>query len=72
MSAFFDHFVLIVCFYVPETLLVIPTVCIQSSVKYVYGREDNFMPWSSIDDVIINEVIKMVRKINDKMHCVKY
>ncbi|CAH0594179.1 unnamed protein product [Chrysodeixis includens] len=44
-----------------ETLLVIPTVCIQSSVKYVYGREDNFMAWSSIDDVIINEVIKMNR-----------
>lgn len=46
-----------------ETLLVIPTVCMQSSVKYVYGREDNFISWSSIDDVIINEVIKMVRKL---------
>ncbi|XP_026735276.1 phosphatidylinositol N-acetylglucosaminyltransferase subunit H-like [Trichoplusia ni] len=44
-----------------ETLLVIPTVCMQSSVKYVYGREDNFISWSSIDDVIINEVIKMNR-----------
>ncbi|XP_028176216.1 phosphatidylinositol N-acetylglucosaminyltransferase subunit H-like [Ostrinia nubilalis] len=44
-----------------EILLVIPTVGIQSSVKYVYGREDHFVPWSSVDDVIINEVIKMNR-----------
>ncbi|XP_075982781.1 uncharacterized protein LOC142981015 [Anticarsia gemmatalis] len=44
-----------------ESLLVIPTVGIQSSVKYVCGRQDNFVPWSSIDDVIINEVIKMNR-----------
>lgn len=43
-----------------ESLLVIPTVGIQNSVKYVYGREDNFVPWSSVDDVIINEVIKLV------------
>ncbi|KAI8425156.1 hypothetical protein MSG28_006985 [Choristoneura fumiferana] len=45
-----------------EILLVIPTVGIQSSVKYVVGREDYFVPWSSIDDVIINEVIKMYTK----------
>ncbi|XP_013183206.2 phosphatidylinositol N-acetylglucosaminyltransferase subunit H [Amyelois transitella] len=44
-----------------ESLLVIPTVGIQSSVKYVYGREDNFIPWSSVDDVVINEVIKLHR-----------
>ncbi|CAH0728403.1 unnamed protein product, partial [Brenthis ino] len=44
-----------------ESLLVIPTVGIQSSVKYVCGREDYFVPWSSIDDVIINEVIKLNR-----------
>ncbi|KAL0819727.1 hypothetical protein ABMA28_007778 [Loxostege sticticalis] len=44
-----------------ESLLVIPTVGIQNSVKYVYGREDNFVPWSSVDDVIINEVIKLNR-----------
>ncbi|XP_049877489.1 phosphatidylinositol N-acetylglucosaminyltransferase subunit H-like [Pectinophora gossypiella] len=44
-----------------ESLLVIPTVGIQSSVKYVYGREDHFVPWSSIDDVIINEVLKLNR-----------
>ncbi|OWR49532.1 phosphatidylinositol N-acetylglucosaminyltransferase subunit H-like [Danaus plexippus] len=44
-----------------ETLLVIPTVGIQSSVKYVYGQEDYFVPWSSIDDVIINEVIQLNR-----------
>ncbi|CAG9565414.1 unnamed protein product [Danaus chrysippus] len=46
---------------VNETLLVIPTVGIQSSVKYVYGQEDYFVPWSSIDDVIINEVIQLNR-----------
>nr|XP_032521555.1 uncharacterized protein LOC116773243 isoform X2 [Danaus plexippus plexippus] len=45
-----------------ETLLVIPTVGIQSSVKYVYGQEDYFVPWSSIDDVIINEVIQLYTK----------
>ncbi|CAB3246021.1 unnamed protein product [Arctia plantaginis] len=44
-----------------ESLLVIPTVGIQSSIKYVCGKEDNFVPWSSIDDVIINEVIKLNR-----------
>ncbi|XP_034834254.1 phosphatidylinositol N-acetylglucosaminyltransferase subunit H-like [Maniola hyperantus] len=44
-----------------ESLLVIPTVGVQSSVKYVFGREDNFVPWSSIEDVIINEVIKLNR-----------
>lgn len=46
---------------ISESLLVIPTVGIQSSVKYVCGKEDNFVPWSCIDDVIINEVIKLVR-----------
>lgn len=45
-----------------ESLLVIPTVGIQSSVKYVCGREDNFISWLNVDDVIINEVIKMVSK----------
>ncbi|XP_045776685.1 uncharacterized protein LOC123875070 [Maniola jurtina] len=44
-----------------ESLLVIPTVGVQSSVKYVFGREDNFVPWSNIEDVIINEVIKLNR-----------
>ncbi|KAG6452454.1 hypothetical protein O3G_MSEX007637 [Manduca sexta] len=44
-----------------ESLLVIPTVGVQSSVKYVCGREDQFVSWSSIDDVIINEVIRMNR-----------
>ncbi|CAG9789236.1 unnamed protein product [Diatraea saccharalis] len=44
-----------------ESVLVIPTVGIQSSVKYVYGREDNFISWSNVDDVIINEVIKLNR-----------
>ncbi|KAM3962469.1 uncharacterized protein ACR2FA_003372 [Aphomia sociella] len=44
-----------------ESLLIIPTVGIQSTVKYVYGREENFVPWSSIDDIIINEVIKLNR-----------
>ncbi|XP_047034038.1 phosphatidylinositol N-acetylglucosaminyltransferase subunit H-like [Helicoverpa zea] len=44
-----------------ESLLVIPTVCIQSSVKYVWGKEDVFVDWSIIDDVIINEVIQMNR-----------
>ncbi|KAI5643168.1 GPI-GlcNAc transferase complex, PIG-H component domain-containing protein [Phthorimaea operculella] len=44
-----------------ETLLVIPTVGIQNSVKYVLGKEDNFITWSSIDDVIINEVVKLNR-----------
>ncbi|XP_026315156.1 phosphatidylinositol N-acetylglucosaminyltransferase subunit H-like [Hyposmocoma kahamanoa] len=44
-----------------ESLLVIPTVGIQSSIKYVYGRENNFIPWSCVDDVIINEVIKLNR-----------
>ncbi|CAH0400442.1 unnamed protein product [Chilo suppressalis] len=44
-----------------ESVLVIPTVGIQSSVKYVCGREDNFIPWSYVDDVIINEVIKLNR-----------
>ncbi|KAJ0173690.1 hypothetical protein K1T71_010839 [Dendrolimus kikuchii] len=44
-----------------ESLLVIPTVGIQSSVKYVCGREDNFVSWASVDDVIINEVIKTNR-----------
>ncbi|XP_022121300.2 phosphatidylinositol N-acetylglucosaminyltransferase subunit H isoform X2 [Pieris rapae] len=38
-----------------ETLLVIPTVGIQTSVKYVVGREDNYVSWDNIDDVIINE-----------------
>ncbi|XP_063538932.1 phosphatidylinositol N-acetylglucosaminyltransferase subunit H-like [Cydia strobilella] len=44
-----------------ETLLVIPTVGIQSSVQYVVGREDNFVPWTKIDDIIINEAIKLNR-----------
>ncbi|XP_022121299.2 phosphatidylinositol N-acetylglucosaminyltransferase subunit H isoform X1 [Pieris rapae] len=44
-----------------ETLLVIPTVGIQTSVKYVVGREDNYVSWDNIDDVIINEVIKFNR-----------
>ncbi|CAH1637680.1 unnamed protein product [Spodoptera littoralis] len=44
-----------------ESLIVIPTVCIQSTVKYVWGREDTFVDWSNVDDVIINEVIKMNR-----------
>ncbi|KAJ8713959.1 hypothetical protein PYW08_007579 [Mythimna loreyi] len=44
-----------------ESLLIIPTVCIQSTIKYVWGREDTFVDWSNIDDVIINEVIKMNR-----------
>ncbi|CAF4910840.1 unnamed protein product [Pieris macdunnoughi] len=44
-----------------ETLLVIPTVGIQTSVKYVVGREDNYVSWNNIDDVIINEVIKFNR-----------
>ncbi|XP_059053438.1 phosphatidylinositol N-acetylglucosaminyltransferase subunit H-like [Achroia grisella] len=44
-----------------ESLLIIPTVGIQSTVKYVFGREENFVPWSSVDDVIINEVIKLNR-----------
>uniref|UniRef100_A0A2A4JA89 Phosphatidylinositol N-acetylglucosaminyltransferase subunit H conserved domain-containing protein n=1 Tax=Heliothis virescens TaxID=7102 RepID=A0A2A4JA89_HELVI len=44
-----------------ESLLVIPTVCIQSSIKYVWGKEDTFVDWSVIDDVIINEVIEMNR-----------
>ncbi|XP_023939992.2 phosphatidylinositol N-acetylglucosaminyltransferase subunit H [Bicyclus anynana] len=46
-----------------ESILVIPTVGVQSSVKYVFGREDNFVPWASIDDVIINEVFKLNRVI---------
>lgn len=46
---------------ISETLLVIPTVGIQSSVKYVCGKENEFIPWTNIDDVIINEVVKMVR-----------
>ncbi|CAK1583562.1 unnamed protein product [Parnassius mnemosyne] len=44
-----------------ETILVIPTVGIQNSVTYVLGQEDIFVPWSSIEDVIINEVIKLNR-----------
>ncbi|XP_045502627.1 uncharacterized protein LOC123699668 [Colias croceus] len=44
-----------------ESVLVIPTVCIQSSVKFVVGSEDNYIPWSNIDDIIINEVVKMNR-----------
>ncbi|CAG9134037.1 unnamed protein product [Plutella xylostella] len=44
-----------------ESIVVIPSVGIQCSVKYVYGREDNFVPWNTIDDVIINEVIKLNR-----------
>ncbi|XP_026760765.1 phosphatidylinositol N-acetylglucosaminyltransferase subunit H-like [Galleria mellonella] len=44
-----------------ESLLIVPTVGIQSTVKYVIGREENFVPWSSVDDVIINEVIKLNR-----------
>lgn len=44
-----------------ESILIIPTVGIQSSVKYVCGREDNWIPWCDIDNVIINEVIKMNR-----------
>ncbi|XP_038206603.1 phosphatidylinositol N-acetylglucosaminyltransferase subunit H-like [Zerene cesonia] len=44
-----------------ESVLVIPTVCVQSSVKFVVGREDNYIPWSNIDDVIINEVVQMNR-----------
>ncbi|XP_046971394.1 phosphatidylinositol N-acetylglucosaminyltransferase subunit H-like [Vanessa cardui] len=44
-----------------ESVLVIPTVGVQSSVKYVFGREDYFVPWACIDDVIINEVIKLNR-----------
>lgn len=44
-----------------ETLLVIPTVGIQSSIKYIYGKEVYFIPWPSVDDVIINEVIQLVR-----------
>ncbi|XP_072929967.1 uncharacterized protein [Epargyreus clarus] len=44
-----------------ESILVIPTVGIQLSVKYVVGKEDHFVPWPSIDDVIINEVIKLNR-----------
>ncbi|CAK1553876.1 unnamed protein product [Leptosia nina] len=44
-----------------ETLHVIPTVGIQSSVKFVVGSEDNFVSWNSIDDIIINEVIKFNR-----------
>lgn len=53
-------------FVITESILVIPTVGIQSSIKYVCGREDYFIPWSNIDDVIINEVIKLVSifKIN--------
>lgn len=39
----------------------IPTVGIQSSIKFVFGREDVFVPWSNIDDIVINEVIKLVR-----------
>ncbi|VVC96428.1 unnamed protein product [Leptidea sinapis] len=50
-----------------ESLLVIPTVGIQSSVKYVVGRVDNFIPWSSIDDIIINEVIEFYTKPRLKM-----
>ncbi|CAG4953518.1 unnamed protein product [Parnassius apollo] len=44
-----------------ETILVIPNVGIQNSIKYVFGQEDIFVPWSSVDDVIINEVIKLNR-----------
>lgn len=39
----------------------IPTVGIQSSIKFVFGREDVFVPWSNIEDIVINEVIKLVR-----------
>ncbi|CAH2045574.1 unnamed protein product, partial [Iphiclides podalirius] len=44
-----------------ESILVIPTVGIQNSIKYVLGRDDVFVPWAKIDDVIINEVIKLNR-----------
>ncbi|XP_039757791.1 uncharacterized protein LOC120632079 [Pararge aegeria] len=42
-----------------ETVLVIPTVGIQCSVEYMMGTKTNFVPWSSIEDVIVNEVIKL-------------
>ncbi|XP_013135512.1 PREDICTED: phosphatidylinositol N-acetylglucosaminyltransferase subunit H-like [Papilio polytes] len=42
-----------------ESIIVIPTVGIQSSIKFVFGREDVFVPWSNIDDIVINEVIKL-------------
>ncbi|XP_041968905.1 uncharacterized protein LOC121725849 [Aricia agestis] len=44
-----------------ESILFIPRVGIESTVKYVFGREDNFVPWSLIDDIIIREVIKLNR-----------
>ncbi|XP_068619255.1 phosphatidylinositol N-acetylglucosaminyltransferase subunit H-like [Battus philenor] len=44
-----------------ESVVVIPTVGIQNSIKYVFGREDIFVAWANIDDVIIHEVIKLNR-----------
>ncbi|KPI92372.1 Phosphatidylinositol N-acetylglucosaminyltransferase subunit H [Papilio xuthus] len=44
-----------------ESIIVIPTVGIQSTTKYVFGRVDVFVPWSNIDDIVINEVIKLNR-----------
>ncbi|KPJ18128.1 Phosphatidylinositol N-acetylglucosaminyltransferase subunit H [Papilio machaon] len=44
-----------------ESIIVIPTVGIQSTTKYVFGQTDVFVPWSNIDDIVINEVIKLNR-----------